>query len=66
LPNAQYQSIASAASLSAILTQQENTFARASRFYDLVLSLLRQRFSFGDISGFSEIPRELFPPARTS
>src|SRR5208337_2597940 len=30
LPNAQYQSIASAASLSAILTQQENTFARAS------------------------------------
>src|SRR5208337_1838426 len=29
-PNAQYQSLACAASLSAIQTQQENTFARAS------------------------------------
>src|SRR5271169_5254381 len=30
LPNAQYQSLACAASLLAIQTQQENTFARAS------------------------------------
>src|SRR5271157_1977046 len=31
LPNAQYQSLACAASLLTIQTQQENTFARASR-----------------------------------
>jgi len=45
LPNAQYQSIASAASLSAILTQQENTFARAS--YDkAIFKALRYDFCF--------------------
>src|SRR5271157_463159 len=33
LPNAQYQSLACAASLLTIQTQQENTFARASCIY---------------------------------
>src|SRR5208283_5466926 len=37
LPNAQYQSLACAASLLTIQTQQENTFARASEVYYLYI-----------------------------
>src|SRR5271157_5089416 len=36
LPNAQYQSLACAASLLTIQTQQENTFARASDYCEIV------------------------------